>query len=805
MLTKLLLLLAAPLAIVVATPRMATAAVPSQTLYEGVLFSTGGPVSDGTYGLTFAIYATQSGGTAAWQEGPIQIKVVGGRFSLRLGETTPLDGKKLAAMPQQWIGVKVAADPELPRQRLAAVPFALHALSASFGYAAATKPGGAASDLACTACVSVSELKFDGDLDLGGQSLKAKDGTFAGGVAANTVTANTVTANTVNATTFVGDGSKLTGIKTVSGGCTKAGEVVRGIKADGTFDCVSFSGSLPKDGISGISNGVVSNVFLDAFNAPSQNLPIPDNTGIEAVSNVVVPDVGTVRDLQVNVQLVNTDLSKISIKLLPPDDKAKGWLLCDPCGEADVKSLNRTWSVKAPPKSGDINKWVGKSAKGAWTLKVLDSAFCVVQKPGNKDLCDVTKNLDGRIVDWSVKVETLSNKKIHDPDGHLFARIASAKSDALPDGKTIAVDTLSNSPMVVAQAWLYDETKKRWLPAATGVESGASCGECGDGADGSFAPTKSTTIVGKLWKFKDFIIPKGVVVTVTGTKPLEIQATGKVQIAGTLSLAGKPGVDVAAGYNSGVCYAGGVGAAGGGTGGQGCYGQAGKPGAGSGGGKGGFSSGYGSGGGGGGGGYGATGSAGAKGNSGVTAGAGGAAYSGVTTGALLGGSGGGSGGYGSAYNASGAGGGAGGGVVKITAPSIAVTGLVDARGGAGGQQRNNCDGGAGGGGSGGGVWLRSTTVSLVGGQVLATGGAGGDAVAGQSSNGGDGGAGAVGRVRIDSPNPVTGSSSPKFAQGASDDLGVTLHAFELTQPTPGRVFLTNRSGTTHKVRLVVTF
>ena len=67
------------------------------------------------------------------------------------------------------------------------------------------------------------------DVDLAGNSLKAKNGTFSGDVVAATVTA----------TSFAGDGSKLTGIKTPSGECKVAGEVVKGINADGSLKCIA--------------------------------------------------------------------------------------------------------------------------------------------------------------------------------------------------------------------------------------------------------------------------------------------------------------------------------------------------------------------------------------------------------------------------------------------------------------------------------------------------------------------------------------------------------------------------------------
>ena len=210
-----------------ATP--ALAAVPTSSLVEGTLLSTGGvAAADGDYNLTFALYPVATGGQAIWSEGPVTVAIKGGRFSWALGSKTPLDVAKLAAASEAWLGLQVGSDPELPRQRLHAAPYALAAATASslscsgclggnqvadgsvaaakvgFNYAGSTTKGGAALDLTCTGCVSVSELAFDGDVDLGANSLKAKNGTFTGDV----------TAKSVTAVGFVGDGSKLTGIKT---------------------------------------------------------------------------------------------------------------------------------------------------------------------------------------------------------------------------------------------------------------------------------------------------------------------------------------------------------------------------------------------------------------------------------------------------------------------------------------------------------------------------------------------------------------------------------------------------------------
>ncbi|MCO4763414.1 MAG: hypothetical protein KC502_17995, partial [Myxococcales bacterium] len=213
-----------------------------------------------------------------WSEGPVKLTVKAGRFNYALGTTKPLDMKKVAALSSQWLSVKIGADPALPRQRVHGSLFALYAKSAGaltctgclsathiangslsatklgFNYAGSTTKGGPASDLKCTGCVSVSEMKFDAGVDLAANSLKAKNGTFTGDLAAGTVTA----------TSFSGDGSKLTGIKIHTGECKTAGEVVKGINADGSLKCVKAMdpAGLPADGLNEISNNMLTNQFV---------------------------------------------------------------------------------------------------------------------------------------------------------------------------------------------------------------------------------------------------------------------------------------------------------------------------------------------------------------------------------------------------------------------------------------------------------------------------------------------------------------------------------------------------------------
>ncbi len=420
-------LLAACTALVTVLASPAFAAAPGTALVEGVLLSgSGAPAADGDYDATFAVYDVATGGVAAWTETG-KIKVAGGRFAHALGASKPIEIAKLAALKEQWVGVKIGSDPELGRQPMHAVPFSLAAASAAalscdgcigadqlgngavaaakvgFLYAGSSTKGGPALDVACTGCVTVAEMKFDGDVDLGGNSLKAKNGTFGGDVVAASVTA----------TTFVGDGSKLTGIKTPAGSCTKAGEVVKGIASDGTLICVAALDptALPKDGLNEISNDLISNQFNDTI-AGAAGLKIPDNTGADANAVLDFPDIGIAQDFSLSVEIANTDLSKVAIGVLPPDDKKVGWKLCDPCGKTDEKAYKVTFTKDNMPKTGDLAAWIGANPKGQWNLKVLDTGFCLPQAPGNDKLCDAVAKTDGSIVKWSITVKTLSNKKV---------------------------------------------------------------------------------------------------------------------------------------------------------------------------------------------------------------------------------------------------------------------------------------------------------------------------------------------------------------------------------------------------------
>ncbi len=101
---------------------------PIQVNYQGKLTNSSGLPLTGTYSLTFALYnGSAPGTTPAWSETQSVI-VTNGLFNVLLGAVSPLYDTTFKSA-EQWLGVKVGADPELtPRTRLAALP------AASFAY-----------------------------------------------------------------------------------------------------------------------------------------------------------------------------------------------------------------------------------------------------------------------------------------------------------------------------------------------------------------------------------------------------------------------------------------------------------------------------------------------------------------------------------------------------------------------------------------------------------------------------------------------------------------------------------------------
>jgi hypothetical protein len=100
-----------------------SADAPTVIPYQGRLTDTSGQAVDATLPMTFALYATPTGGPPAWVEAHPAITVTDGLFTAYLGDVVPLSSAVLNDNP--YLGLTVASDSEMtPRQRLGSVPYA---------------------------------------------------------------------------------------------------------------------------------------------------------------------------------------------------------------------------------------------------------------------------------------------------------------------------------------------------------------------------------------------------------------------------------------------------------------------------------------------------------------------------------------------------------------------------------------------------------------------------------------------------------------------------------------------------------
>ena len=315
----------------------AHAAVPTFVQVEGALFATGGgPVADGNYALTFKLFAVESGGQAVWSEGPVQAAVKGGSFSHALGSQEALTPQVLAQQAV-WLAVQVGADPELARKPMSASPFALRAALAE--------------GLDCSGCVALSHLSADVLAPYAKSASLAKvaaTGNYAdlAGAPDLTVFAKTSALATVALTGKFADldgGPDLSAYTKTSalaavalsgayadldglpnqaklGVSCGTGLVIKGLKADGSYECVVAMDptALPGDGLDEISSGALTNQFTDVVKSAKTGIGIPDNNPVGVSDSVDVPDLGIAQALTVSVDLANSDTANLKILLLDP-------------------------------------------------------------------------------------------------------------------------------------------------------------------------------------------------------------------------------------------------------------------------------------------------------------------------------------------------------------------------------------------------------------------------------------------------------------------------------------------------------
>jgi intelectin len=380
----LLLAVAAPAAAQIQTVQM-----------EGVLTSSGGgAAADGNYVLTVQLLDAQAG-KVVWTEAGLAASVKGGQFALALGTKTPLSAADVAG--DRWVQLQVGSDPPLPSVPARAVMYALRAQ--------------AADALACTGCVKA------GHLDPAVTQGFAKSSDLQAYAKSTDLTAYAKTADLSSyaKTADLADYVKASSLAKVAGTGSYAdlsnkpvlaqlgtscgtGLVMKGIKADGSYECVSGAvdaASMPKDGLFEVSNGQLTTEFLETSASVKTPIDIADAFPAGTTDEITVLDYGIAQGLTVSLDLANSDISKVKVTVYDP--KGNAYVLHNQSGSGTA--LKSTWPDPTKLVSGDLSTWVGQNPQGKWSIAV-------------SDLVGVVGGKDGKLNSWSIGVQTLSSKKV---------------------------------------------------------------------------------------------------------------------------------------------------------------------------------------------------------------------------------------------------------------------------------------------------------------------------------------------------------------------------------------------------------
>lgn len=189
------------------------AAVPGTITYQGYLTtSTGTPVS-GTVSAVFGLYSSPTGTAAPLWTETQSIATANGVYAVQLGSITGFNTVPgLFDNGALYLGIAVNGDPELlPRQQLTSVGYALRAEKA---------------DSVPDAALSANVALLNGTQTFAGANTLANAGNvFAGdGAGLTNLNADNLASGTLPASRLSGTYSGITGLGTIAGDVTAAGE-----------------------------------------------------------------------------------------------------------------------------------------------------------------------------------------------------------------------------------------------------------------------------------------------------------------------------------------------------------------------------------------------------------------------------------------------------------------------------------------------------------------------------------------------------------------------------------------------------
>jgi hypothetical protein len=100
-------------------------AVPLMLQQQGRLLSSSDQPITGTRTVDFSLWDDETMGNLLWTE-TVDVTFNSGYFSVTLGQINPVDETVLETL-EVWLGLTIASEELLPRQRVVSVPYAIHA------------------------------------------------------------------------------------------------------------------------------------------------------------------------------------------------------------------------------------------------------------------------------------------------------------------------------------------------------------------------------------------------------------------------------------------------------------------------------------------------------------------------------------------------------------------------------------------------------------------------------------------------------------------------------------------------------
>jgi len=150
----------------------------------------------------------------------------------------------------------------------------------------------------------------------------------------------------------------------------------------------TITGDLVIEGSLGFGNTAMFSAGINSNETVSAATPIgiPDNSPVGIADTIILPDVGNVDTLIVDIDVSNSDISGIVVELTDPSNTVHTLFNG---GSAGV-SLVRSYPTPDAQVSGDLTTWLGTNPMGNWTLRVIDSLF-------------LNNGIDGAINDWGIR------------------------------------------------------------------------------------------------------------------------------------------------------------------------------------------------------------------------------------------------------------------------------------------------------------------------------------------------------------------------------------------------------------------